>query len=192
MKFAKTAVSAALLGVAAAEVPQEHSHERFLRAVNVLLQIDNPLQIVDAVFGLLGDAAAADGAGLVTDLACLQQETADTAFTNAKAADDAEGMANALIFRTLERNTGAVGQLSELCTKVAINPEIAALTQHQDPASDNAAQVNKDITLALALQLAAIQVDPTLALLSGTFEPGQVSCLLWFYFIALKGGLLTS
>jgi len=45
------------------EVPQEHSHNRFLDGVRVNLNIDNPAKIQDPVFGLLGDAAAAAGAG---------------------------------------------------------------------------------------------------------------------------------
>ena len=40
-------------------------------------------------------------------------------------------MTNALIFRALERNTGSVGLASELCDQTAVNPEIAALSQHQ-------------------------------------------------------------
>jgi hypothetical protein len=62
-----------------------------------------------------------------------------------------------------------------LCTEVAQNPEIAILQQHQDPASEGAAALNKQIVLDLAVQLASIGADPQLALLSGTFEPGDVS-----------------
>lgn len=87
---------------------QEHSHEAQLRAVRTLLQANNPNQIQDPVFGLLGNAAAAAGAGKITvsdfaltcparlikyrvqDLDCLQMFTADQAFTNAKAANDVE------------------------------------------------------------------------------------------------------
>ncbi|KAK2777659.1 hypothetical protein FQN53_002107 [Emmonsiellopsis sp. PD_33] len=160
----------------AREVPQELSHFRVLTAVQELLQLDNPDEIVDPVFGLLGNAAAADGAGLIEDLDCLQQATADQAFTNAKAAGDIDGMTNALIFRALERNTGSVGLASELCTSVeAVNPEIAALTQHQDPASEGAAELNKQIALDLAVQIASIGGDPLLAIDSGTFEPGDVN-----------------
>ncbi|KAK2806744.1 hypothetical protein FQN50_005742 [Emmonsiellopsis sp. PD_5] len=160
----------------AREVPQELSHFRVLTAVQEFLQLDNPDEIVDPVFGLLGNAAAADGAGLIEDLDCLQQATADQAFTNAKAASDIDGMTNALIFRALERNTGSVGLASELCTSVeAVNPEIAALTQHQDPASEGAAELNKQIALDLAVQIASIGGDPLLAIDSGTFEPGDVN-----------------
>ncbi|KAK5489728.1 hypothetical protein LTR55_004247 [Exophiala xenobiotica] len=184
MKYQIAAVTLALgLGSAspvahyhkAREVPQEHSHNTFLDLVRVSLQIDNPLNIQDPVFGLLGDAAAAAGAGDVTDLACLQQATADQAFTNSKAADDLAGMAGALVYRAVERNTGKVGQASALCTQTAANPEIAAVSQHQDPASAGAADTNKGITLALAQQLAGIGADPLLALESGTFAPGDVN-----------------
>jgi hypothetical protein len=105
----------------------------------------------------------------------LQQATADQAFTNAKAAGDVQGMTDALIYRALERNTGSVGLASVLCTSIkAKNPEIAALTQHQDPASDNAAATNKALVLELAKQIASIGGNAQDALLSGTFAPGQI------------------
>ncbi|KAJ0385221.1 hypothetical protein COL922a_006817 [Colletotrichum nupharicola] len=173
MKFQNSIALSALVGLAAAEVLQEHSHEKYLRAVNALLKQDNPLNIQDAVFGLLGNAAAEAGAGDVTNLDCLHQATADSAFTAAKAANDVDGMASALVFRAVERNTGSVGLKSVLCDETAQNPEIAALTQHQDPASEGAAATNKEITLELARQLAAVGADPMLALDSGTFEPGD-------------------
>lgn len=69
----------------------------------------NPQSLGDPVFGLLGDAAAAGGLGDTTDPDCLQQNTADLAFTNAKAAGNVTLMTAALIYRALERNTGAVG-----------------------------------------------------------------------------------
>ncbi|KAI0845529.1 hypothetical protein F5Y00DRAFT_166708 [Daldinia vernicosa] len=156
------------------EVPQEHSHEKFLTGVGQALNLNNVDQVQDPVFALLGNKAAAQGAGQVQDLDCLQQRVADQAFTNAKAANDVEGMTNALIFRALERNTGSVGLASVLCTsETAKNPEIAAIQQHQDPASSGAAALNKQITLDLAVQLASIGADPQLALQSGTFAPGQ-------------------
>ncbi|KAH7127737.1 hypothetical protein B0J13DRAFT_141188 [Dactylonectria estremocensis] len=157
------------------EVPQEHSHDFVLTITREFLNLDNPKGIVDVVFGLLGNAAAADGAGSVTNLDCLKQETADQAFTNAKAAGDLRGMAGALLFQAIERNTGGVGVASVLCTETAVNAEIAALTQHQDPASENAGALNKAITLELAKQLAGIGADPNLALLSGTFAPGDAT-----------------
>jgi hypothetical protein len=49
------------------EVPQEHSHENIVAAVNDLLQQNNPDNIQDAVFGLLGAKAAAEGAGNIAD-----------------------------------------------------------------------------------------------------------------------------
>jgi hypothetical protein len=157
------------------EVPQEHSHQQFLTTVQTNLQLNNPDKIVDAVFGLLGDAAAAAGQGSITDTDCLQQATADQAFTNAKAAGDVEGQTAALIYRALERNTGTVGGVSAACTSItAVNPEIAAIQQHQDPASPNAAAVNKAIVLELAKQIASIGGDPQDALKSGTFAPGNL------------------
>ncbi|PAV17335.1 hypothetical protein PNOK_0739900 [Pyrrhoderma noxium] len=157
------------------EVPQEHSHEKFLTSVRTSLNKNNPDQIVDPVFSLLGNAAAAQGAGKITDTDCLQQAVADQAFTNAKADGDIQGMVDALIFRALERNSGSVGATSNACTSIqAVNPEIAAIQQHQDPASTNAAAVNKAITLELAKQIASVGGTPTDALQSGTFAPGQI------------------
>ncbi|WYZ35147.1 hypothetical protein EsH8_I_001423 [Colletotrichum jinshuiense] len=191
MKYQAVAfATSALLGLAAAgpyhrhhshvrrvakrEVPQEHSHEIFLNITREFLNKENPKAISDPVFGLLGDGAAKEGAGQVTNLACLQQETADQAFTNAKAAKDIRGMSAALVYQSLERNTAGVGVTSAACTDKAVNPEIAALVnKHQDPASDNAAATNKAVTLELAKQLAAIGGDPMLALESGTFAPGD-------------------
>ena len=119
--------------------------------------------------------AAATGAGKIADPDCLQQATADQAFTNAKAAGDVQGMVDALVYRALERNSGSVGAKSNLCTSVkAVNPEIAAITQHQDPASDGAAANNKQVTLDLAVQIANVGGDPQTALKSGTFAAGQI------------------
>ncbi|KAL2874417.1 hypothetical protein SGCOL_010397 [Colletotrichum sp. CLE4] len=158
------------------EVPQEHSHEVFLNITREFLNKENPKAIADPVFGLLGDGAAKAGAGQVTNLACLQQETADQAFTNAKAAKDIRGMSAALVYQTLERNTAGVGVNSEACTDKPVNAEIAALSKkHQDPAADGAAANNKEVALALAKQLAAVGGDPMLALESGTFAPGDKS-----------------
>ncbi|KAL7932895.1 hypothetical protein V8C35DRAFT_65828 [Trichoderma chlorosporum] len=157
------------------EVPQEHSHDVFLTITNEALAKNNPKGIKDAVFGLLGDAAAAGGAGSVTNLECLKQETADQAFTNGKAAKDLRLMAGALVYQALERNTGKVGLASVACTEQAVNPEIEAVKPHQDPASTNAASINKGIALELAKQLKAIGADPNLALLSGTFAPGNLN-----------------
>ncbi|KAJ7192786.1 hypothetical protein GGX14DRAFT_577784 [Mycena pura] len=156
------------------EVPQEHSHQAILTAVQASLAKNNPNGIVDAVFGLLGNAAAAGGLGKLTDANCLQQATADQAFTNAKAAGDVDGQVSALIFRALERNSGTVGGTTAPCTSLkAVNPEIAAIQQHQDPASTNAAAVNKAIVLELAKQIASVGGNPQDALKSGTFAPGN-------------------
>lgn len=84
-------------------------------------------------------------------------------------------MTAALVYRALERNTQSVGEASELCESVeAVNPEIAALQQHQDPASDGAAETNKAVTLELATQIGSIGGEPAEALKAGTFEPGDL------------------
>ena len=44
----------------------EHSHEPFLTSVRASLNLNNPDGILDPVFGLLGNAAAAAGAGKIT------------------------------------------------------------------------------------------------------------------------------
>ena len=114
------------------EVPQEHSHNTFLDSVRTSLASNNPDNIKDPVFGLLGNAAAAAGQGSITNTDCFHQATADQAFSNAKAAGDVTAMTNALIYAALERNTGKVGLASVLCTAIkAKNPEIAAVSQHQ-------------------------------------------------------------
>lgn len=158
------------------EVPQEHSHNQFLATVRTSLATNNPDNIQDPVFGLLGNAAAAAGQGSISDTDCLQQATADQAFTNAKAASDVTGMTAALIYRALERNTKSVGLASVACTAITpVNSEIAAISQHQDPASSGAAATNKAITLALAQQISAIGGDPQDALKAGTFAPGSTT-----------------
>ncbi|VDC04787.1 unnamed protein product [Peniophora sp. CBMAI 1063] len=162
-------------GIQRREVPQEHSHEAILIDIRKLMAISNPQNLGDPVFGLLGAAAAAAGLGQTTDANCLQQATADQAFTNAKASNDVAGMTSALIFRTLERNSGSVGGASPNCTSVtAVNPEIAALAQHQDPAGSGAQAFNKNLVLELAKQIASIGGTPTDALKSGTFAPGTI------------------
>jgi hypothetical protein len=84
-------------------------------------------------------------------------------------------MTNALIFRALERNTGSVGLASVPCTSIKpLNPEIAALEQHQDPAGNGAADLNKQIAAELARQIASVGGDPTLANEASTFAPGKI------------------
>ncbi|KAF7314188.1 hypothetical protein MKEN_00891000 [Mycena kentingensis (nom. inval.)] len=159
------------------EVPQEHSHEQFLTSVRTSLAKNNPLGIVDPVFALLGAAAAAGvSASSLCDTDCLQQATADQAFTNAKKDKDVDGMVGALIFRALERNSGTVGGTTKACESIkAVNPEIAAIQQHQDAASPNADEINKAIEIELAKQIAAVGGNPLDALKSGTFAAGDVN-----------------
>jgi hypothetical protein len=49
------------------EVPQEHAHRNVNLEVSKVLNLDNPDNISDPIFGLLGAAAAADGAGSIAD-----------------------------------------------------------------------------------------------------------------------------
>jgi hypothetical protein len=58
---------------------------------------------------------------------------------------------------------------------VAVNPEIAALQQHQDAAADGAQELNAQIVAELAIQIASIGGDPLRALESGTFAPGDLN-----------------
>jgi hypothetical protein len=84
-------------------------------------------------------------------------------------------MTSALIFRALERNTVQVGLASVPCQSIqAVNPEIAALQQHQDPAGDGAQALNKQIAEELARQIASVGGDPMLANEASTFAPGQI------------------
>ncbi|KAI4199069.1 MAG: hypothetical protein LQ350_004891 [Teloschistes chrysophthalmus] len=176
LAFSATTQAAPIMNLSRREVPQEHSHNTFLDSVTKSLRVNNPDNIGDAVFGLLGNAAAAAGQGSITNTDCLHQATADQAFTNAKAAGDVTGMTDALIYAALERNTAKVGQASVACTAIkAKNPEIAAISPHQDPASSGAAATNKAATLALAKQIASVGGDPQQALKSGTFAPGDVN-----------------
>lgn len=112
---------------------------------------------------------------LTFSLDCLQQATADQAFTNAKEAGDVEGQVAALLYRALERNTGQVGLASVLCESLeAVNPEIAAITQHQDPAGDGAIELNKQIAIELVKQIIAVGGDPLDANKAATFAPGEI------------------
>ncbi|KAK8157793.1 hypothetical protein IWX90DRAFT_395327, partial [Phyllosticta citrichinensis] len=152
------------------QVPDDPSYGQVLSSVNTNLKANNPDRISDAMFGLLVRNQAAVGQGSVTDTNCLQQAVADRAFTNAKATGDVNGMTNALVYRALERNTGSVGQPSNACTSSkAVNPEIEAVTQHQDPAMPGAADTNRFITLQLAQQISAIGGDPQSALKAGAY-----------------------
>ncbi|QRV73538.1 hypothetical protein RhiJN_01552 [Ceratobasidium sp. AG-Ba] len=158
------------------EVPQEHSHESIVRLCDKALKVDNPDNIFDAIFGLLDSDGASIGRGSITDPECVQAATADRAFTNAKRLNDVAAMTAALQYRTLERNTNQVGTRSPNCTSFTpVNPEIAALSQHQDPAAIGATVGNRVIVLELAKQIKAIGGNPLDALKTGTFQPGQVT-----------------
>jgi hypothetical protein len=111
-----------------------------------------------------------------------QMAIADLAFTNAKKKRDLDGQMAALIYRALERNTeegpftacppvgptdrkAADGARSALCTSMeAVNPEIAALQQMQDPASTGATLHNQAIILELSRQISTVGGDPLTAL----------------------------
>lgn len=173
--FAGAVAASPITNIQRREVPQEHSHRNIILAVDSLIAQNNPDNVGSAIFGLLGAAAAKKGAGSIADADCLQQATADQAFTNAKAAGDVDGMTSALIFRALERNSGSIGLASVPCKSIkAANPEIAALQQHQDPAGNGAQALNKKIAQELARQIASVGGDPTLANEASTFAPGQI------------------
>jgi hypothetical protein len=61
------AVAARPTALVTREVPQEHAHENIIRVVNTNLQLDNPDNIQDSIFGLLGAAAGIKGAGNIAD-----------------------------------------------------------------------------------------------------------------------------
>ncbi|KAG8796703.1 hypothetical protein FRC12_005797 [Ceratobasidium sp. 428] len=165
---------AALPALRRREVPQEHSHEPIILLCDRALKVNNPEGILDAIFGLLDSDGASIGRGTITDSECVQAATADRAFTNAKALNDIPAMTAALQYRTLERNTNKVGARSPNCTSFKpVNPEIAALSQHQDPAAIGAAVGNKVLVLELARQIKAIGGNPQDALKTGTFKAGD-------------------
>jgi hypothetical protein len=83
--------------------------------VRASLALNNPNQISDPVFGLLGNAAAAAGQGKITSTDCLQQATADQAFTNAKAKGDVAGMTAAVCFSPVS-TASMPDSLSSWCT----------------------------------------------------------------------------
>jgi hypothetical protein len=72
-------------------------------------------------------------------------------------------------------DTGKVGLASVACASIqAVNPEIAALQQHQDPAGEGAQALNKEIASELARQIASVGGDPALANEASTFAPGEL------------------
>ena len=72
----------------------------------------------------------------------------------------------------------AVGARSALCTSMAaVNPEIAALQQMQDPASTDADLHNQAVIMELSQQISIVGGDPVIALdaVPGDFgEPSGV------------------
>ncbi|KAG8760101.1 hypothetical protein FRC14_004087 [Serendipita sp. 396] len=157
------------------ETPQELSHDRYIIQVKQMLDLNNTIGVADPTFALLTNELAATGMGSVTDPNCLQLAIADVAFTNAKATNNLDGLVASLIFRALERNTAAVGVASEPClTYVPVNKELLTFKQHQDPASPGAQINNKAVVLELARQISQIGGEPSHALYSGTFAPGEV------------------
>ncbi|KAI1003523.1 hypothetical protein K3495_g4682 [Podosphaera aphanis] len=179
MKYEAATLFVTFLGLVAAaplvesEVPWKNLHEEIITSVDKSLKLDNPDKIVNPVFGLLGAQAAAPGAGSIKNLDCLQRAIADRAFTNEKKAANIYGMANALIYAALGKKTGAVGKASNTCTDKAVNPEINAISQHQDPDGSGAQDANKQIVLDFAMQLSSSGADPQLAAKSATFAPGR-------------------
>ena len=77
MRYSEIVTLSALVASAAArptsmklsrrEVPQEQSHKKVLTKCQEMLLLENPDQIVDVVFGLLGNEAAAQGIGAIAD-----------------------------------------------------------------------------------------------------------------------------
>lgn len=58
-----------------------------------MLNLKNPLELKDPVFGLLGNGKASEALGKFQGGPdCLQQAVADQAFTNAKDSKDIEGV----------------------------------------------------------------------------------------------------
>ncbi|KAI8461601.1 hypothetical protein BY996DRAFT_6408554 [Phakopsora pachyrhizi] len=158
------------------QVPQEWSHGDIVRIVDTLLKKDNPSKISHTIFSLLGDDAAAKGAGNLDQkhLECFKKLVADQAFTNAKKDGDIKGQEAAIIFASLERNTQRVGQASKACTAIkAKNPEIERLIQHQDAASPGAKENNVLSALLAAESINEIKGDVNRAILTGTFPPAK-------------------
>ncbi|KAL7746562.1 hypothetical protein RI367_008089 [Sorochytrium milnesiophthora] len=162
------------------EIPQEHSHDFIIDAMRPSFALDThgiaaAGQVPDPIFGILGTGAAnknaIDGNG-----DCLQQRTADRAITNIKAKQngDKKLIAAAVKYRALERNAVGVGSTTPACNERPQNAELLGISQHQDPASPNAAAVNKAVELAVAKRLAELGQDPLDAKQTGTFAPGNL------------------
>lgn len=63
-------------------ISTEHSHESIITVVRVSLNLDNPDQIQDPVFALLGDAAAAAGAGNINVQTYYDSSSAEASIKN--------------------------------------------------------------------------------------------------------------
>ena len=50
----------------------EHGHEKYIAKVAQMVQLDNSLNVIDPIFGLLVSPAAFQGRGNVQDVDCLQ------------------------------------------------------------------------------------------------------------------------
>jgi hypothetical protein len=50
----------------------EHRHEKYVSKVAQMVHLDNSLNVVDPIFGLLVSPAASQGRGNVHDVECLQ------------------------------------------------------------------------------------------------------------------------
>lgn len=158
------------------QVPQEWAHASEVRTVAKFLERDNPLGILHPIFSLLGDDAAAKGLGKLDrkNIDCFQKVIANQAFKNAKKAKDKKGMEAAIIFGSVERNSLGIGKATVACKSMKVDsPEIQRLIQHQDAAGKDAANINKESAKLAALSLNDIGSDPTLALRTGTFKPGD-------------------
>lgn len=163
------------------QVPQEHSHDatitnEFRNCVSSDVLKANGFQgNADVIFGMLGQKAAGTVAKNGDVAECVQQEIADLAITRVKAGEAPKScLALAMMYRTLERNTNAVGEKSLECPRPPKNQELATLKQHQDPAATGQPEINRQVEINLAKALASIGEDPLNAKLTATFAPGQI------------------
>ncbi|KAI8815616.1 uncharacterized protein EV422DRAFT_349639 [Fimicolochytrium jonesii] len=176
------AASAAPASLTRREVPQEHSHDLIVNAVRQIF-IKDTQGFPDPIFALLGNAAALSALTPTTvtdkDPNNLQLHIADITITNCKKTTPVDPLciARAVQFRALERNTPGVGTKSGAATAKPVNKELDEISQHQDPASDGAGQVNKEVEIAVARTLAGLGIEKGiavgLALETATFAAGN-------------------
>jgi hypothetical protein len=178
-----------LIAFSLQEVPQEHSHDLIVNTVRTVYRTAaQEITKVDPIFALLANPGAtkgiqSSGANLPAsqrDPNCLQMHIADTCLTNGKATNaPREQLAACIQFRALERNTLRVGQASELCTQEPVNSELRGLTQHQDPAGQDASSTNRNVELEVARRIKALGFSDLeaahLALRTATFTPGSLT-----------------